>query len=79
MINKHLDLDSILADCQHGFRSQRSCQTKLEQFVHNIINNQDGAVNREHKQTDLIQMDFAKAFDKVPQRRLLHKFGLLLD
>ena len=26
-----------------------------------------------HKQTDLIIMDFAKAFDKVPHRRLLHK------
>ena len=26
-----------------------------------------------HKQTDLIIMDFAKAFDKVPRRRLLHK------
>ena len=24
-INKHLALESILADCQHGFRSQRSC------------------------------------------------------
>ena len=35
--------------------------------------NLDGAVNRGHKQTDLIIMDFAKAFDKVPHRRLLHK------
>ena len=26
-INKHLALDSILADCQHGFQSQRSCET----------------------------------------------------
>ena len=26
-----------------------------------------------HKQTDLIIMDFAKAFDKVPHRGLLHK------
>ena len=33
----------------------------------------DRAVNRGHKQTDLIIMDFAKAFDKVPHRRLLHK------
>ena len=33
----------------------------------------DGAVNRVHKQTDLIMMNFAKAFDKVPHRRLLHK------
>ena len=71
-INKHLALDSILADCQHGFRSQRSCETQLVQFVH-IISNLDGAVNRGHKQTDLIIMDFAKAFDEVPHRRLLHK------
>ena len=28
-------------------------------------------MNRGHKQTDLIIMDFAKAFDKVPHRRLL--------
>ena len=42
-------------------------------FVHNIISNLDGAVDRGHKQTDLIIMDFAKAFDKVPHRRLLHK------
>ena len=33
----------------------------------------DGATNRGHKQTDLIIMDFTKAFDKVPHRRLLHK------
>ena len=72
-INKHLALDSILADCQHGFRSQRSCETQLVQFVHDIISNLEGAVNQGHKQTDLIIMDFAKAFDKVPHRRLLHK------
>ena len=30
-------------------------------------------MNRGHKQTDLIIMDFTKAFDKVPHRRLLHK------
>ena len=72
-INKHLALDSILADCQHGFRSQRSCETQLVQFVHDIVSNLDGAVNRGHKQTDLIIMDLAKAFDKVPHRRLLHK------
>ena len=42
-------------------------------ILHDIISNLDGAVNRGHKQTDLIIMDFAKAFDKVPHRRLLHK------
>ena len=70
--NKHLALDSILADCQHGFGSQRSCETQLVQFVHDIISNLDGAMNLGHKQTDLINMDFAKAFNKVPHRRLLH-------
>ena len=72
-INKHLALDSSLADCQHGFRSQRSCETQLVQFVYDINSNLDGAVNRGHKQTDWIIMDFAKAFDKVQHRRLLHK------
>ena len=45
----------------------------MVQFAHDIITNLDGAVNRGHKQTDLIIMDFAKVFDKVPHRRLLHK------
>ena len=41
--------------------------------MHDLISNLDGAVNRGHTQTDLIIMDFAKAFDKVPHRRPLHK------
>ena len=72
-IYKHLALDSVLADCQHCFRSRRSCETQLVQFVHDIINNLEGAVNRGHKQKDLIIMDLVKAFYKVPHRRLLHK------
>ena len=72
-ISKHLALDSILADCQHGFRSRRSCEPQLVQFVHDVISNLDGVMNRGHKQTDLIIMDFAKTFDKVTHRRLLHK------
>ena len=65
--------ENILADCQHGFQSQTSCKTQLVQFYHDIVSNLDGAINCGHKQTDLIIMDFAKAFDKVPQRRLLYK------
>ena len=72
-INKHLALDSILSDCKHGFRSRRCCEPQLMQFVHDIISNLDGAMILGQKQTDLIIMDFAKAFDKVPHRRLLHK------
>ena len=64
---------SRLAVCQHGFRSQGSCNTKLVPFVHDIISNMDEAMDCGHKQTDLISMDFAKVFDKVQCRRLLHK------
>ena len=63
----------LLADCQHGFRSQRSCETQLVQFFHDLVSNLDRALNRNHRQTDVIIMDFAKAFDKVPHRRLLYK------
>ena len=72
-INKHLALENLLADCQHGFRSQRSCETQLVQFYHDLVSNLDRAVGRGHRQTDVIVMDFAKAFDKVPHKRLLYK------
>ena len=71
--NKHLAFESILAGCQHGFRSQRSCKTQLVQFFHDLVSNLYHALNRNHRQTDAIIMDFAKAFDKVPHRRLLYK------
>ena len=50
----------------------------MVQFVHDIISNLDWAVNPGHKQTHLIIMDFAKAFDKVP-RRAITQIGLLWD
>ena len=48
-------------------------KTQLVQSVYDIISKLDRAVTRGHTQTDFIIMDFAKAFDKVPQMRLLHK------
>ena len=42
-------------------------------FYHDLVSNLDRAVNRSHKQTDVIVMDFAKAFDKVSHKRLLYK------
>ena len=72
-INKHLAFESILANCQHVFQSQRSCETQLVQFFHDLVNNLDRALNRNHRQADVIIMNFAKAFDKVPHRRLLYK------
>ena len=67
-IINHLTDHDILSDAQHGFRKRRSCDTQL------ILTINDLAQGIEDKgQTDLVLLDFAKAFDKVSHRLLLHK------
>ena len=67
-ILNHLEINSLIYDLQHGFRHSRSCETQLLSFVQELAANSDKNI-----QTDLIIMDFAKAFDKVPHQRLLYK------
>ena len=67
-IMQHLEKHSILYDLQHGFRSARSCETQLVSFIQELASSTDKNI-----QTDIIVMDFAKAFDKVPHKRLLYK------
>ena len=69
-IMQHLSEYDVLVESQRGFRSGKSCKTQLVQFIRDLPENLDGAHNRGHKQTDLIIMDFAKVFDKVPHRSL---------
>ena len=64
-----LEDQKILKDNQHGFRARRSCETQLISTIHDIANK----LRTGRDQVDLIQLDFAKTFDKVPHRRLLHK------
>ena len=67
-IMKHLECNNILYKLQHGFRAKRSTQTQLLTFVQDLYKNL-----RDKKQTDVIVMDFAKAFDKVPHKKLIRK------
>ena len=67
-IHRHLEANSILTDAQHGFRKRRSCETQLITTIQDLAKTMD---NR--GQTDIILLDFSKAFDKVPHHRLLHK------
>ena len=69
-IMKHLDIHSILSDSQHEFIARRSCETQLLETLDDIIKR---AAN--NKQIDIILLDFSKAFDKVPHRRLLNKLN----
>ena len=65
---KYLDSHKILTTAQHGFRSGHSCETQLIQTVH------DFAYSLNNKtQTDVVIMDFSKAFDTVPHNWLLLK------
>ena len=65
---QHLENNNILTDKQHGFRHPRSCESQLLTTVHDLALNIDKC-----KQTDVILLDFSKAFDKVPRQRLLSK------
>jgi hypothetical protein len=67
---KHSTTHNILHPNQHGFRQQRSCETQLIEFTTDIANNL-----RDRKQTDVLVMDFSKAFDKVGHGKLLHKLS----
>ena len=67
-ITEHLHSQNIICDSQHGFRKQRSCETQLISIIHDLTSNLDKC-----GQTDVILLDFAKAFDKVPHQRLLYK------
>ena len=67
-LSDHFDKHNILYDLQHGFRQRRSCETQLIQLVDELsVNLTKG------QQTDLVLLDFSKAFDKVNHLKLLHK------
>ena len=66
----HLERHKILTDCQHGFRARRTCETQLLTLVHELAETLDTG-----GQTDLVILDFSKAFDRVPHRRLLEKLN----
>ena len=69
-ILKHLDKHNILTKLNHGFRKGFSCETQLALTLDDIVRNFDSNI-----QTDIVVLDFSKAFDKVPHDRLLLKLS----
>jgi hypothetical protein len=68
----HLVENRLVCDEQHGFTPGRSCVTQLLDTIDcwTEILDQGGSV-------DAIYMDFQKAFDSVPHRRLMSKVNAL--
>ena len=64
----HLEKFKILSDEQFGFRARRSAEQQLLRTIHDLTLNLNNRT-----QTDVILLDFCKAFDKVSHRLLLHK------
>jgi len=64
----HLENNDLLKNTQHGFRRGKSCLSNLLVFLDKVTQCvEDG------DDIDVVYLDFAKAFDKVPHQRLLLK------
>lgn len=67
---EHLTKNDLISKYQHGFVPGRSCMTQLLDVLDtwtDILDDNGGV--------DVIYMDFQKAFDKVPHRRLIEKLS----
>lgn len=67
-IRKHLDTNAMISTTQHGFRENHSCESQLLVTVGELVDNFDKDI-----QTDVIVLDFAKAFDTVSYNKLMIK------
>ena len=67
-IVKHMNDHNLYANCQHGLRNKRSCATQLLEVMEILTDHID-----QREPTDMVYLDFRKAFDSVPHERLLSK------
>ena len=67
-LRDHLEKHNTLNDRNHGFTSGHSCETQLLTTMHDLFRSNDAGI-----QTDVVILDFSKAFNMVPHNKLLHK------
>ena len=67
-IVNHMNDNNLYSECQHGFRAGRSCMTQLTEVMDDLTR-----FIENKKAFDIIYLDFRKAFDSVPHKRLILK------
>ena len=67
-ITQFLVKRKLIRSSQHGFVKGRSCTSNILEFLEKVTAAVDSG-----ESVDVIFLDFAKAFDKVPRERLLKK------
>ena len=70
VIVQYLEANQLLKDSQDGFRTGQSCLTNILVFLDKITEWVD-----QGEVVDVVFLDFAKAFDKVPHQRYTVKSG----
>ena len=65
MVN-FLESNNLIKNSQHGFRNKKSCLTNLLVFMEKVAE-----LLNSREPVDVIYLDFQKAFDKVPHKRLI--------
>ena len=66
--SKHFSDNDIITPYQHGFRKDFSPVTQLITVLGDWFSSLD-----KRTRTDVLLLDFAKAFDSVPHQKLMHK------
>ena len=69
MIN-FIEKNNLLSDCQHGFRSGRSTETAVLQFISNVYKH----LEKKHYLAGVF-MDISKAFDSPSHEIILYKLN----
>uniref|UniRef100_A0A4W3IWW7 Reverse transcriptase domain-containing protein n=1 Tax=Callorhinchus milii TaxID=7868 RepID=A0A4W3IWW7_CALMI len=70
VVVRYLGEHNIIRPSQHGFTKGKSCLTNLIEFFEHISSKLDKG-----ESVDVVYLDFQKAFDKMPHKRLVQKIG----
>jgi hypothetical protein len=65
---QHINKYNLIKVTQHDCLSKKSCLTNLLEFLEYVTDHVDQGFS-----IDVLYLDFRKAFDKVPHKRLMTK------